>query len=536
MSQEDIKKRSLKSQGAWLLFAKIFGFAFTFILPLLIVRYLNKEQFGLYRQAFIVVMNAVGILPLGFAMSAYYYLSRSEEKRAASVLNILLFNFVVGGLAFAILFFYPQLLGSIFNSVEMTNLARLIGLAIWIWLFSMFLETVAVANQESILATIFIVFAQFSKTVLMIVAVLWIGTVESIVWAAIIQGAIQTIILLVYLNKRFPKIWTKFSFSFFKEHFAYAIPFGLAGILWIAQVDIHYYFVGNRFGEATLAVYTIGCFQLPLVTLLADAVTSVLIPRMSELQLENDVREMIRIIAKAMQKLAFFYFPAFVFLYITAETFIVTLFTKKYEESIPIFLVFILLLPFHILLSDPIVRAYEKLGTFLLILRTCTFIFMFGALYYGVRHFSLVGIIGIVVGTRMVEMLIAEIVIFNRIGTKLRDLYLLKDIGKIAIVSVVVGLLTFPVYIYTKGVMPQFGEYLVALVFSDARQSIASFVSGTMTLGITCVFYSIVYLAIVYFWGIIEESEKQTAVNIFNKLRKPFVKKTIQTPQSQTFD
>ena len=536
MSQKERKKRSLKSQGAWLLFAKILGFSFTFVLPLLVVRILNKEDFGLYRQAFIVVMNAVSILPLGFAMSAYYYLSRSEEKRASAVLNILLFNFVMGGIAFVILFFYPQILGGIFNSVEMTNLARLIGLAIWIWLFSMFLETVAVANQESILATIFIVFAQLSKTVLMVAAVLWIGTVESIVWAAIIQGAIQTIILLIYLNNRFPKLWTKFSLSFFREHIAYAIPFGLAGILWTAQVDIHYYFVGNQFGEATLAVYTVGCFQLPLVTLLADAVTSVLIPRMSELQLKNDVREMIRIIAKAMQKLAFFYFPAFVFLYITAETFIVTLFTRKYEESIPVFLVFILLLPFHILLSDPIVRAYEKLGRFLLILRICTFVFMFGALYYGVRNFSLVGIIGIVIGTRMVEMLIAEIVIFNRIGTKLRDLYLLKNVGKIAIVSVIVGILTLPVYSYAKGLSPEIGEYLVNLVFSDARQTIVEFVSGTITLGISSVFYSIIYLIIVYFWGIIEESEKQTAINIFNKLRKSFVKKTIQTPQSQTLD
>ncbi len=61
---------SLKQQSAWLLAAKIVGFGFSFILPLVIVRYLDQEQVGNYRQAFLVITNAIVILPLGFSMSA----------------------------------------------------------------------------------------------------------------------------------------------------------------------------------------------------------------------------------------------------------------------------------------------------------------------------------------------------------------------------------------------------------------------------------------------------------------------------------
>ena len=140
---------SLKQQSAWLLAAKIIGFAFSFALPLLIVRYLEQEQVGHYREAFQVITNAVVILPLGFSMSAYYFLARERERRGAAILNILLFNFVVGGMACLALFLYPQILGHLFQTDTMTRLAPMIGVVVWVWIFSTFLETVAVANQEA---------------------------------------------------------------------------------------------------------------------------------------------------------------------------------------------------------------------------------------------------------------------------------------------------------------------------------------------------------------------------------------------------
>ena len=101
--------------------AKVVAFGFSFVLPLLIVRVLTQEAVGHYREAFQVITNAVIILPLGFSMSAYYFLAReTDERRAAAILNILIFNFVVGGLACLTLFLFPQIIGNVFQSEEMT--------------------------------------------------------------------------------------------------------------------------------------------------------------------------------------------------------------------------------------------------------------------------------------------------------------------------------------------------------------------------------------------------------------------------------
>ncbi|HSK72409.1 MAG TPA: oligosaccharide flippase family protein, partial [Pyrinomonadaceae bacterium] len=411
--EQNTKTPSLKTQSAWLMFAKIVGFGFAFLLPLLVVRFLAQDKVGLYRQSFQVVMNATAILSLGFSMSAYYFLSRETEKRASAIFNILLFHFVTGGLACLGLFLYPQILGKIFQSEEMTALAPEIGVVIWIWIFSTILETVAVANREPRLATVFIIFSQFTKTAFMAFAVIWFRTVEAFLVAAMIQGAVQTLILLVYLNSRFPRFWQKFDAGFFREHLVYAVPFGLAGILYILQTDIHNYFVGYRFSEAEYAIYAYGCFQLPLITILAESIASVMIPRMSELQMRGERAEMIRLTARAMQKLSFFYFPIYVFLFITAQTFIITLFTRNYLASVPIFLINLTLLPFHILVTDPIVRSYRELGRFLLILRIFIFSGLVAALYFGIQHFNLSGMIAIVVVALICEKIIAEGVIIR---------------------------------------------------------------------------------------------------------------------------
>lgn len=515
---EKKEEKSLKRQSAGLLFAKVVGFAFAFMIPLLVVRFLSQDQVGVYRQSFQVVANAMSFLSLGVAMSAFYYLSREAEKRAAAVFNILLFHITTGGLAFFTLYFFPQILGKIFQSAEMTALAPLIGVAIWLGMTSVFLETIAVANQETLLSTVFIICAQLSKTVLIIAAVTYFGSVEAIIHAAIIQGIIQTVVLLAYLNSRFPRFWKTFSFKFLREHLAYALPFGFAGVLWVMQNDLHTYFVGWRFSDAEYAVYAYGCFQIPLIAMLSESVIAVLLPRMSRLQLTDDRREMIRVTGRAMQKLSLFYFPVFVFLMIVSETLVVTLFTRNYLQSVPVFRINLLLLPILIFLSDPIVRSYKELGRFLLALRICMFIVLFTTLYFSINNLSMTGVIAIAVASKFVESVIAEIVVFYKIGAKKSDLHFVKTIGKTAIASILTGAIVFVVYYFSADALGRFGENLARAVFGSIKTGVVNFISGVFTLGIMFAVFAPIFLFFANILGIIEEEEKTILRNAVQKI------------------
>ncbi len=509
---------SLKAQSTWLLFAKVVGFGFTFLLPPLTVRYLSQDKVGTYRQIFQMVGNLTIVLSLGVSMSAYYFLSRDRAKRGAAMANIVIFNFTMGALAFLTLFFFPQLAGNVFQNPEITRLAPQIGLVIWIWLFSGYLETVAIANGEAKMATAFIILAQLTKTLLMVGAVVIFTTVEAFLYAAMLQSAIQTLVLLWYLNSRFPRFWAAFSWQFFREHLFYALPFGLSGILWILQTDIHNYFVGYRFTQAEYAIYAYGCFELPLIGSISDSVTSVMFTRISHLQSVGDKPEMLRLTIRAMQKLAFFYFPLYIFFLITAQVFVVTLFTGNYLASVPIFLINITLLPFYIWTIDPIVRAYKELGRFLLIERVALFAAMTAALYYGIQNFDLRGMIAIVVATVLIEKVILTWLVIKKLECGWSDFALLKGIGSTAICALIAGIPTFLFYYFARQPLTRFGVELTQKLLATEKTSILDFTSGVLVLGLTFMLMSGVYLLAANYFGIIDSDEKELARKLFDRI------------------
>ncbi len=529
MTDNSTKKLSLKLQSVWLLSAKIIGFGFSFLLPLLVVRFLDKEEVGVYRQVFLIIINANVIFTLGFGMSAYYYLPRETARRSAVIFNTLLFNFVMGGLVCLTLFLFPTLLGNIFQSDEITRLAPKIGIVIWLWIFSSFLETVAVANQEPKAATAFIILAQFTKTALLVLAVMLVSSVESLVYAAMVQAFLQSIILIVYLNNRFPHFWTAFEAKFFREQLFYALPFGLSGLMWTLQTDVHNYFVSHRFSPAEFAVYAIGCFQLPLIGMLGESVAAVMIPRVSSLQATGDRAEIVRLTMRAAQKLAFFYFPIYIFLVITAETFITTLFTREYLGSVPIFLINLTLLPIWIWVTDPIVRAYKELGRYLLLLRILIFPVMTATLYYGMQHFDMRGMIGIVIVTALAEKIIFTAVVMKKLDVRQRDLSGLKIVGKTAAACLVAGLFTYIFYRECAGQILLQGADLSQTMFAAPKNGLVDFVAGGLVLASSALIFVPVYLLCASFFGIIEDEEKNKVKEIVSRI---FRRDSVQNSKS----
>ena len=426
----------MATRAFWLMFAKTLGFAFTFALPPLLVRHLTQSEYGLFKQIFLVVGTAVAMLPLSFGMSAYYFLPREgEHERKQVVFNVLLFSAFVGGLGCLLLVLRPGLLGTIFNDSTLIEYGPLIGVVILFWVVSAFLETVAVANQETRLSTAFIISAQLTKTLFMIAALLVFGTLRALVYASLVQGVLQTILLLLYLQSRFPRFWHSFDWQMLRTQMAYAMPLGFAGLLLIVQTDLHNYFISHRFSSAEFAIYAVGCLELPLLGLLRESINSVMIPRVSVLQKENQTREILLLTARVMRKLAFFFFPVYALLMVVGREFISFLFTSNYLASWPIFAINLTLVPFSVLALDPVLRAFAEHRYFLLKVRVALFVFLIAGLWYGSMRFGMIGAVGTLVLIGLLER-VALVTKFTRVlDVSKSDLYLLKDVGKLALAS-----------------------------------------------------------------------------------------------------
>lgn len=489
---------SLTSHVSLLMFAKTIGFAFSIALPLIVVRRLDQTEFGLYKQTFLAVATSVSMLPLGFGMSAYYYLPREPEHRLQTVFNIVLFNLAAGLIALTAFCAYPRLMERLVGSTELLAFAPLIGLTIFLWIFASFLDIVPIANGEVKQATAFIICSQITRTALLVGAAAGFGTLRSLIYAAILHGVFQSCFLLVYLRSRFPGFWRHFDFHVLRGQLSYSIPLGLGGVVMILQTDVHNYIVSNRFGPALFAIYSVGVFNVPLMGLLQEATTAVLIPRIGVLQQENDTREIIAVMARAARKLAAVYFAVYALMMVVGREFVVFLFTERYRESWPIFAINLTLLPIAIFLQDPLFRAYASERFFLLRFRILVLLVLLACLFIATARFGLIGAISALVAVTVVERMVIIRRFLRILHARWDDLRQLADVAKLALAAALAAAAT--------AAMRQ--------LFREARPFTVLAVCGAV--------FTIVYVAMVLLLKIPTREEKQLVLRRLEPLVRAF--------------
>lgn len=434
------ERNGLTKRAAALATARMIAFGLSLLLPLILVRSLNQTTFGLYKQAFQILATAVALPGLGLSTSAFYFMPRRPDKNGQIAMNVLIFYFSVG-LVVALLFaVYPGWVTLVFKSGDLKPYIPLLGMASLLWLISSFLETVTVAAADIRAAFIYSILTQITKVALLLFAVVLFRDVGSIVWAATIQGAGQCALLFFYLRRRFGKFWTSFDWALFKAQVSYAVPFGLSGLAATVQADLHNYFVSHYFDPAVFAIYSVGCFQLPLLTVLADSVGSVAVREVARLEMVRDYSGIVTLWVAAIRKMAFIFVPACTLLLIMRHEFIVTLFTKAYSTAAPIFAVNLVSIFLYMNLTGSVILAFEDLKYFRLGLYLSLIPLTAIALYAGIKSAGLIGAIIAVTGIRLLDVALNVAVLRRRMGLQLSEVKRLAPVLRIIAAAVVAAL------------------------------------------------------------------------------------------------
>jgi O-antigen/teichoic acid export membrane protein len=425
---------SLGAQAVWLLVAKTIGFTFAVALPLVLVRRLSLEDFGLYKQVFLVVTSAVTVLPLGFGMSAFYFLPRERDRQGAIVSNIIVFHAGIGLLAALVLAVFPGVLVWLFNNPALAEHVALVAVVLVLWSIGSFLEIAPVALQDVRASTSLIVITQFSKTVFLLVAAVVVGSVRSLLLAAVAQGIAQIALMTLYLHRRFPHFWRHFDAKLLWTQATYALPVGGSNLLYRLQNDVHHAFVSNAFGPAAYAVYAVGVFKLPLLGLFRESIGSVVLPRINELESRNQLRRILELVAVSARKLALVYLPVYGVLMVMGRDLIEVLFTSQYADSWPIFAIALSFWPFGIVVLDPVTRAHGE-RYFFLALRLGLFAGLVVVLWRFAADLGLAGVIAMVMAVNIGGWFVTAWRMARLLQVTRRDLALFSDVGRIALVT-----------------------------------------------------------------------------------------------------
>jgi O-antigen/teichoic acid export membrane protein len=431
----------LAIQAFWLMVARTTAFLLTLALPLILVRLFSADQFGVYRQLFVLIATSQNMMLFGVGVSAFYFLPRMPDFRREIVFNIVAYHFCIGALFMLLLMAAPRILTLMLGNEALIPFAAVVGVVIWMNLFASFFEIVATANQDVLYSTAFIILVQLTRGILIVAAVYQFRSIEAVLYALVIQNLLQSAALIWYLHYRFPLFWRHRSRDIARQQFRYILPFGIAAIVYSLQMDMHNYVVANSFGPAQYALYAVGTSQIPLIAILRDSVSSVMQARMSKLQHENNHSAMLSLLLHAWRTLGLAFIPAFTGLMLLRNDFISVLYTSKYAGSVPIFQVNLLLLLINIFVIDSAVRALAEHRLWFVRLRFLVFLLQVLLSFTAIRYFGMVGALAALLISIGVEIVCSVCFIFRLLGFRRQNLTGMRDLSKIAAAAVAAGIM-----------------------------------------------------------------------------------------------
>jgi O-antigen/teichoic acid export membrane protein len=128
----------------------------------------------------------------------------------------------------------------------------------------------------------------------------------------------------------------------------YGLPMTVVAVAGTIAYQFDRLVVGTSFSPHDFAIYALGAVEIPLVLLVGQAVTNVLIPALAKLWQTGDRVGMISLWHLSIRKMSVILLPSFIFLMIMAEDVIRVLYGPGYEESVVVFRIYLLLIPLRV--------------------------------------------------------------------------------------------------------------------------------------------------------------------------------------------
>jgi O-antigen/teichoic acid export membrane protein len=349
--------QSLLGRASPLVMARLVSAGVTFVIPLVLARALTLEDYGAYKQIFLVSQTLYHVLPLGVAQSVYFFVPRADEKRPY-LGQALVFLLGMGLLAFALVALTGPSLGQLFSSPAIAEHRWPLGLYVFGILASWPLEISLTSQGKTKLAAAAYLVGDFLRAAALVVPVLLGLGMGGLLWAIALFALARTVVAWAIALRAGQGPF--FDRRRFMTQLLYALPFGAAMLLSFPQAAFHQYVVSAQVSPEIFALYAVGCFQLPLVDLLYTPTSEVLMVRLGELERERRVAEGALAFREAAAKLSLFFVPMAAFLFVCSAEFIEALFGARFLPAAPIFRVSLVAIVLAVLPMDGALRARNQ--------------------------------------------------------------------------------------------------------------------------------------------------------------------------------
>ncbi len=420
-----------------------------FIIQLVLIRLLKPEDYGTFAvgAAIIAILNVV--LQAGVVKSLVQFKNINSNYFSTAFHA----NLVFSVLLYSGLYLFAPTLGIITGVSGFVNLIRVLGLSLIIGVFNTIQETYIIRRAK--FKKIFV--ANTIGVIISGIVGIFCALMRMSFWALVIQQLTSLIVCSITLllqSGYWPKAY--FSFAKFRSMLSYSWKFTLSFLLEATFLNVQSIALGRIFNTRILGFVTKGQQFPQLIVVNVDSIIqSVMLRDLSSRQDRlDDIKVTVRRVAIIT---AFLLFPILTGLIMNSESIIVLLFSERWLHSRDYLIMYTLaymLIPFNSL-NIQVPNALGKSNLYLrneTIKKIIGIIFLIILLPFGLKAFF-IGLVAYGVCFFIIDAVTTGSLIGYSILAQLRD------IAPYAILSIVIGVVTYPIRFLNLG-------HLLTLIFT----------------------------------------------------------------------
>jgi O-antigen/teichoic acid export membrane protein len=307
------------------------------ISPVILVRLLPVEDFGRYREFLLYVTILVSISGFGINSSLLRFIPGSARETAWRFVNQAAAMTLISSL---IATAGTLLLNVIFDGKLVGDFAIPVALYVLFFVNLDFWESLYLAEGRSLAVLRYTTGRLVARIAVATTAAAFTRSVDTIIYALIGLEAVRLAISAYFWRRRGQSIEAP-ARSCWREQLEYTVPFGAALVLTTINTSLGALFVAKMLGPIALAYYMIGTYLQPVIGILRNSLSDVVLP---EMVVRNRAGRTDRLALwrRTTVVSAILLVGAGVVLARFADILIVTVFSEAYRPAVPVFQLYLL--------------------------------------------------------------------------------------------------------------------------------------------------------------------------------------------------
>ena len=354
-------RQSIASDALKLTTSKIITLAVSMVTAMLLSRFRTLEEYGTYSQLLLVINLMTSVVMMGLPNSINFFLARAETEESKQKFLSIYYTLstILGFMTGLILVLSTPLIISYFENIYIKNFIYVLAIFPWTKIIISSIDHVLIVYGRPNEVMLFRIVNSISILLIIFIVEIFELSFSHYMIIFIILEALFSLVVYFIVSKTSGVLYISFDIKDIKNILKFSVPIGLASVVGQLSIELDKLIIGRFFSTEDIAIYTNAAREMP-VTIIASALTAVLMPRLVRLLKDRKYDDAIRIWGNSIEIsfiiICFVSFGLIVF----APEVISLLYSDKYLPGVGVFRVYSLVLLLRVTYFGMILNSIGK--------------------------------------------------------------------------------------------------------------------------------------------------------------------------------